>query len=81
MGRILAAPPRGAAKGRAIGGLRGRPSEGIHAVLGGWHFPWPDGDWEELIDRRLIAWTLADSEAWVEVWDQGGAFRVIERIT
>lgn len=56
-------------------------SEGIHAVLRGWHFPWPDGDWEELIDHRLIAWTLADSEPWVEVWERGGAFRVIERIT
>jgi hypothetical protein len=55
-------------------------SGGAHAILGGWHFPWPDDDWDQLIDQILVAWTLHDSEPWVEVW-YDGSFRVKERIT
>jgi hypothetical protein len=51
------------------------------AVLGGWHFPWPDGDWEELRQKPLLVWTLDDSEPWVEVWGVPGGFRVMQRIT
>jgi hypothetical protein len=51
------------------------------AVLGGWHFPWPDGDWEELREQRLLVWTLEDSEPWVEVWAELIGYRVIQRIT
>lgn len=51
------------------------------AVIGGWHFPWPDGDWEELRNQLLLVWTIADSEPWVEVWKSSGGFRVIQRIT
>jgi hypothetical protein len=54
---------------------------GAHAVLGGWHFPWPDGDWEERIDGRLLIWTFEESEPWVEVWGEGEGFRVMQRIT
>ncbi len=32
-----------------------------YAVLGGWHFPWPDGDWHELIDEQLLIFTLRES--------------------
>jgi hypothetical protein len=32
------------------------------AVLGGWHFPWPDGDWEELREKPLLLWTIDESE-------------------
>jgi|GEM_PF-924839 len=49
------------------------------AVLGGWHFPWPDGDWEELRDGRLLAWTIAESEPWVELWQESDGFRVRPR--
>ena len=52
-----------------------------HAVLGGWHMPWPEGDWEELIDQQLIVWTFADSEPWVEAWKDANGYRVIRRIT
>jgi hypothetical protein len=52
-----------------------------HAVLGGWHMPWPEGDWDELVDKRLIAWTFEEAEPWVEVWEDEGGFRVIQRIT
>jgi hypothetical protein len=52
-----------------------------HAVLGGWHSPWPDGDWEELVDQQLIVWTFADSESWVEAWKDASGYRVIQRIT
>lgn len=51
------------------------------AVLGGWHFPWPDGDWEELRTQTLLLWTIEDSEPWVEVWLDGQMIRVEERIT
>jgi hypothetical protein len=52
-----------------------------YAVLGGWHLPWPEGDWVELIKSQLIAWTFKDSEPWVEVWRTDGLYRVIQRIT
>jgi len=52
------------------------------AVLGGWHFPWPDGDWDELLKQKLIVWTFEDAEPWLEVWhDTNEHFRIIERIT
>jgi len=54
---------------------------GAHAVLGGWHFPWPDGDWEELLDSKLLVWTFEESEPWVEVWREDGVLRVKQRIT
>ncbi len=54
----------------------------IHAILGGWHFPMPDSDWEELCDEQLLIFTLRDSEPWVEVWQtRSGGFKVIQRIT
>jgi hypothetical protein len=51
------------------------------AVLGGWHFPWPDGDWQELRLQSLLVWTLDESEPWVEVWRVPDGFRVMQRIT
>src|SRR5262249_11452067 len=56
-------------------------SGSAHAVLGGWHFPWPDGDWAELVERPLLLWTFEDSEPWVEVWGDGKRFEVKQRIT
>lgn len=53
----------------------------VAAVLGGWHFPWPDGDWEEWLDATLIAWTFWESEPWAEVWLRQGRFDVQQRIT
>lgn len=53
----------------------------VVAVLGGWHFPWPDDDWEELRDRDLLVWTIEGSEPWVEVWRSGVGTTVIQRIT
>lgn len=52
-----------------------------HAVLGGWHMPWPEGDWDELLNKQLVVWTFADSEPWVEVWRDGVDLRVIQRTT
>lgn len=51
------------------------------AVLGGWHFPWPDGDWEERREQHLLIWTLEDSEPWVEVWAEPNGYRVMQRVT
>ncbi len=54
----------------------------IYAILGGWHFPWPDDDWRDLIDEHLLILTLHDSEPWVEAWQtRAGPTRVIQRIT
>jgi hypothetical protein len=54
----------------------------IYATLGGWHFPWPDGDWEDLIDQTLVLSTFAESEPWVEMWQEpAGLFKVVQRIT
>ena len=52
------------------------------AALGGWHFPWPDGDWNERLADRLLLTTFRDSEPWIEVWstDMAG-LRVFGRIT
>ncbi len=51
-----------------------------HAALGGWHMPWPEGDWPELSDKQLLAWTFKGAEPWVEAWaDNEGQFAVIQR--
>jgi len=54
---------------------------GIVAVCGGWHMPWPEGDFEELIGARLVVWTFEQAEPWVEVFDDDGVFVVKQRIT
>lgn len=56
-------------------------TEGTTAVIGGWHFPWPEGDWDELCQQTLVLWTIENSEPWVEVWSDGKTFRVCERVT
>jgi hypothetical protein len=54
----------------------------IYAMLGGWHLPFPDGDWTELLDEHLMMMTFHDSEPWVEAWRmKSGQFKVIQRIT
>ena len=55
--------------------------ESVYAVLGGWHVPWPDGDWLELLDRPLLVMTLAESEPWVEVFNLSSEYRVIQRVS
>lgn len=55
---------------------------GPGATLGGWHMPWPDDDWHDLLDEELLVCTMQDSEPWVEVWHLGnGDMKVIQRIT
>jgi len=55
---------------------------GAYAVLGGWHAAWPEGDWLDLMNAKLLLWTLEDAEPWIEVWRTSAAeFRVIQRIT
>jgi hypothetical protein len=56
-------------------------SGGAHAVIGGWHFPWPDGDWADLIDCNLLVWTFEDCEPWIEAWSDGSREWVFQRIT
>jgi hypothetical protein len=51
------------------------------AVLGGWHFPWPDGDWADRAEDALLVWTFKDSEPWVEAWADGKSYEVKQRIT
>jgi hypothetical protein len=54
---------------------------GAHAVLGGWHFPWPDDDWRDLVSCRLLAWTFAGGEPWLEAWAVDGRFWARTRVT
>lgn len=53
----------------------------VWAVTGGWHFPWPDGDWADVLESRLLLWTLHEAEPWYEVWFDGETLKVLERIT
>jgi hypothetical protein len=53
-----------------------------YATLGGWHMGWPDDDWHDLIDAKLLVHTYMDSEPWVEAWQlPSGEMKVIRRIT
>jgi hypothetical protein len=55
---------------------------GAYAVLGGWHIPWPDGDWYNQLDKTLLVWTFEDSEPWLEVWrDTNQLYTVVQRFT
>jgi hypothetical protein len=57
-------------------------SEGLYAVLGGWHIMWPDDDSYDRDYGRLVLWTFYHAEPWVEVWlDNSGNLSVIPRIT
>lgn len=52
------------------------------AVLGGWHFPWAEGDWADLSKHTLIVWTFHDAEPWIEVlFSPEGQFEMRERIS
>lgn len=51
------------------------------AARGGWHFPWPDGDFRELVDSELVVWTIRDAEPWIEVFEKGGTYSVKTRVT
>jgi hypothetical protein len=51
------------------------------AVIGGWHFPWPDGDWYENEANELVLWVLEGAEPWVEVFNEDGQYVVKQRIT
>ncbi len=53
----------------------------VFAILGGWHYPWPDGDWVELTAHPLVLWTCAGSEPRIEVFRTGDGFKTFHRIT
>jgi hypothetical protein len=60
----------------------GRTWKDAYATLGGWHMGWPDDDWHDLLDAKLLVHTYMDSEPWVEAWQLPfGAMKVIQRIT
>jgi hypothetical protein len=54
---------------------------GVSAVLGGWHMPWPDGDFEELISADLMICTYEDAEPWIELFNKNGDVLIYERFT
>lgn len=57
-------------------------TDDVFAAAGGWHFSWPDGDWRERLEDRLMILTIRDAEPWVEAWQlPTGGFRVIQRVT
>ncbi len=54
----------------------------IYAMLGGWHVPFPDSDWRDLVVEHLMVMTIRDSEPWIEAWlTRAGQFKVIQRVT
>ena len=53
----------------------------VVAVCGGWHFPWPDGDFHQFLASELVVWTIRDAEPWVEVFRKDGEFVVKQRVT
>jgi hypothetical protein len=55
-------------------------ASGIIAVSGGWLFPWPDSEWDELVSSELVVWTLADSEPWFEVFYEQGRYAAYEHV-
>ncbi len=55
--------------------------DNIFAVIGGWHNPWPDGDWGELLDEKLMFWILQDAEPWFEVWETSHGLKILQRFT
>jgi hypothetical protein len=56
--------------------------QGAYATLGGWNIAWPENDWHELVEAKLLVHTYMDSEPWVEAWQlPSGGFKVIQRIT
>ena len=55
--------------------------KGPYAQIGGWHMPWPAGDWDDLLSSNLVLWTFRDAEPWLEVWESEGQYRVIARIS
>ena len=54
----------------------------VVAVVGGWHFLWPEDDFYVPPECRLLLLTQRNAEPWVEVWHglAGGVF-ARERIT
>jgi hypothetical protein len=56
-------------------------ANGVHAVSGGWPFPWPEGDFSEWVDSDLVLWTLVEAEPWIEVFHRNGQFHVLSRVT
>jgi hypothetical protein len=56
--------------------------EGIYAMLGGWHVPWPENDAYDNEPGRLVLWTFKEAEPWLEVWQRpAGHLEVVPRIT
>ena len=54
----------------------------IFAILGGWHFQFPDSDWMNQLEDQHVILTLRDSEPWVEGWlTRNRDFKVFQRIT
>lgn len=59
-----------------------REEEDVYAMLGGWHESWPENDWCDLLDKRLVVFTYQEAEPWVEVWvDRSQNFQVIQRVS
>jgi len=56
-------------------------SSGVVAACGGWLFPWPDVEWDELASSELVVWTLAGSEPWFDVFYQEGRYSTYEHVT
>ncbi len=52
----------------------------IDVVVGGWPRLWRVGEWDERPDCQLLLWTRRDSPPWIELWQDRGQLRVVQRI-
>ena len=50
--------------------------DGADAIVGGWHWLWPDDDFYMPPEVVLAALTLRDAEPWLEVWHSPGKPRL-----
>lgn len=56
-------------------------ADSVVAVLGGWHFAWPDEDWHDRLHDRLILTIYREAEPWVEAWHTNGEIQIANRVS
>lgn len=54
---------------------------GISAAMGGWNMPWPENDFDDLMDSELLLWTFEEPEPWIEVFRTQSRIHGYQRIT
>lgn len=53
----------------------------VAVCIGGWHFPWPNDDWEQRLQSEMVAFINRGQEPWLEIWNNKGQLELVERFT